>query len=44
MKKVKEDTNIEVKVDETNDECKITIIDKFYSERYKKSYATAGWL
>ncbi len=31
MKKVKEDTDIEVKVEETNDECKITIIDEFYS-------------
>jgi len=36
VKKVKEDTNIEVKVEETSDECKIVIIDKRYSERYKK--------
>jgi hypothetical protein len=36
MKKIKEDTNIKVKVEETSDECKIVIIDKFYSERYKK--------
>jgi hypothetical protein len=36
VKKVKEDTNIEVKVEETSDECKIVIIEKLYSERYKK--------
>ncbi len=32
----KEDTNIEVKVEETSDECNIAIIDKLYRERYKK--------
>jgi hypothetical protein len=36
MKRVKEDTNIEVKVKETNDKCKIAIIYKLYNERYKK--------
>jgi hypothetical protein len=44
VKKVKEDTNIDAKVKEINDECKIAIIDKFYSERYEKSNATIGWL
>jgi hypothetical protein len=36
VRKTKEDTNITVKVEETNDECKIVIINKFYIERYKK--------
>jgi hypothetical protein len=36
VKNVKKDANIEVKVEETNDECKIVIIDKLYNERYKK--------
>jgi hypothetical protein len=36
VKKTKEDTNIEVKVEETNDECKIVITKKLYSERCKK--------
>ncbi len=35
--------NIQVKVKETNDECKITIIDKLYSERYKK-FLCHHWL
>ncbi len=43
MKRVKEDTNIEVKVEETNDECKIVIINKLYSERYKK-FLCYSWL
>jgi hypothetical protein len=43
VKKVKEDANIEVKVEATNDECKIVIIDKFYSERYKK-FLCYQWL
>jgi hypothetical protein len=32
--KSKEDTNTKVKVEETNDECKIVIINKLYNERY----------
>jgi hypothetical protein len=36
VRKVKENTNIEIKVKETSDECKIVIINKLYSERYKK--------
>jgi hypothetical protein len=36
VKKKRKDTNIEVKVEETNDECKIVIINKFYNEWYKK--------
>jgi len=36
VKKVKKDTNIKVKVEETSDECNIVIIDKLYSEWYKK--------
>ncbi len=41
IKKVKKDTNIKVKVEETNDECKITIIDKLYNERQKKVLSTS---
>jgi hypothetical protein len=43
VKKVKEDANIKVKVKETNDECNIVIIDKLYSERYKK-FLCYQWL
>ncbi len=36
MKKVKDNTNMKVKVEETSDECNIAIINKLYNERYKK--------
>jgi hypothetical protein len=36
VKKVKDDTNMKVKVEETSDECNIAIIDKLYNERHKK--------
>jgi hypothetical protein len=44
MEKIKEDTNIKVKVEETNDECKITIINKLYSEGIRSFNATIGYL
>lgn len=45
MEKIKEDTNIKVKVEETNDECKITIIDKLYSVKGTRCFnATIGYL
>jgi hypothetical protein len=43
VKKVKEDVNIEVKVEETNDDCKIVIINKlFIVKGIRSSYATNG--